>query len=113
LFKVSFRNAQYQYLKHLAFQLQDWPYMTYNTHHQQQQQQQQQLGYLSQLDSCAHQLGLDQQRIYKNGLNGVENGGGGGLLSPVDSGIGQEMLLEQAKQVQPDTWSNMLMDGDD
>lgn len=72
--------------------------MTYNTHHQQQQQQQQQLGYLSQLDSCAHQLGLDQQRIYKNGLNGVENGGGGGLLSPVDSGIGQEMLLEQAKQ---------------
>jgi hypothetical protein len=66
---------------------------TSTAHHQQQQQQ---LGsYLGQLDSCnAAQLGLDQQhqRLYKNG---VENGNDGG----VDSGIGQELLIEQAKQV--------------
>nr|CAD2160913.1 unnamed protein product [Meloidogyne enterolobii] len=95
-------------------QHQDWPYMSYNTlhhhnqHHQQQQQlhlhqQQQQLGYLNQLDNCGNSL-IDQQQqrilLYKNNgnNNGDEVGGGVALLSPVDSGIGQELLLEQAKQ---------------
>uniref|UniRef100_A0A914MKN5 Grh/CP2 DB domain-containing protein n=1 Tax=Meloidogyne incognita TaxID=6306 RepID=A0A914MKN5_MELIC len=88
--------------------------MSYNTlhhhnqHHQQQQQlhlhqQQQQLGYLNQLDNCGNSL-IDQQQqrilLYKNNgnNNGDEVGGGVALLSPVDSGIGQELLLEQAKQ---------------
>lgn len=78
------------------------------SHHHSHHQQQQLGGYLGQLDGCVGEIqlggggiGQTHQRIYKNGLNGnaMENGGGGGLLSPVDSGIGQELLLEQAKQV--------------
>lgn len=87
--------------------------MSYNVpqHHLQQQhhQQQQQLGYLSQMDSCGTvQLGglLDthpHRTLYKSGtgMNGVValDNVAAGMLSPVDSGIGQELLLEQAKQV--------------
>uniref|UniRef100_A0A915LYG9 Grh/CP2 DB domain-containing protein n=1 Tax=Meloidogyne javanica TaxID=6303 RepID=A0A915LYG9_MELJA len=63
------------------------------------------LGYLNQLDNCGNSL-IDQQQqrilLYKNNgnNNGDEVGGGVALLSPVDSGIGQELLLEQAKQNQ-------------